>query len=109
VADLDQAAKQEIIDRAYSLAFKYEVEYWACSRCALRAMQEIFGRRFDYYSQEDMEAMEAAGAHRDKCRGVAANAARFAAQVLLEAEQEGEVREPSGGICTVCARAGDPA
>ena len=66
-------------------------------------IERSFGQRFDYYSQEDMEA---AGAYQDKCPSVAANAARFAAKVLLEVEEEGEVQAPTGGIYPVGARVG---
>jgi len=168
---VEQATRQQIIDQASDLAFRYEQAYGSCSQCVLRAMQEVFGlisddtlkagyglaggggatgrgtcgalaagmmavsarygrdksqmdqglpfrpfalarevmdrfvavygspicadvqrsvfgRCYDFYSKDDYEAFEKAGGHIDKCPGVAGNAARFAAEVLMEAEEQ---------------------
>ena len=50
--------------------------------------RSVFGRCYDFYSKSEYEAFEQAGGHIDKCPGVAGNAARFAAEVLLEAEEQ---------------------
>jgi C_GCAxxG_C_C family probable redox protein len=47
---------------------------------------KIMGRSFDMWDAEDFKAFEAAGGHRDKCTGVAANAAAWAAETILEAK-----------------------
>jgi C_GCAxxG_C_C family probable redox protein len=33
---------QEILDKAYNLAFKYEATYGSCAQCVVRAIQEVF-------------------------------------------------------------------
>lgn len=47
---------------------------------------KIMGRSFNMWDAEDFKAFEAAGGHKDKCTAVAANAAAWAAEVILEAK-----------------------
>ena len=43
----------------------------------------LFGRRFDLWNEADKAAFDAAGAHRDKCTGVVANAAAWVTGLIL--------------------------
>jgi hypothetical protein len=42
------------------------------------------GRSFNMWDADDYKAFEAAGGHKDKCTSVAANAAAWAAETILE-------------------------
>ncbi len=161
-------SKEEILDKAYKLAYKYEAERGSCPQCVLAALHEIFeitdpetikaadalaggsalstkgtcgalaggllaissivgrtykdfsegeqkrrvfqyakkfydnfvkeygspvcqdihkklfGRTFDLLNQKDYQEFEKAGAHVDKCTSVSGNAARWAAEIILE-------------------------
>jgi hypothetical protein len=44
----------------------------------------LFGRRFDMWNDEDKKAFEDAGAHRDKCTTVVADACKWTAGLILE-------------------------
>jgi C_GCAxxG_C_C family probable redox protein len=43
VSRIDPAKKQEMIDRAYALAYEYEQKYGSCPQCVLGAIQDVFG------------------------------------------------------------------
>jgi C_GCAxxG_C_C family probable redox protein len=40
---VDQAVKQEVLQRTYSLGYEYEQKYGCCSQCTLAAIQDVFG------------------------------------------------------------------
>jgi C_GCAxxG_C_C family probable redox protein len=44
----------------------------------------IFGRSFDMWDEDERNAFEDAGAHKDKCTGVVADASRWTTQLILE-------------------------
>ncbi len=46
--------------------------------------KKLMGRSFNLWDEEDKKEFEKAGAHDDKCPSVCANAARWAAELLLE-------------------------
>jgi C_GCAxxG_C_C family probable redox protein len=46
--------------------------------------EKIFGRSFDLWDEEERQAFEDAGAHRDKCTTVVANASKWATKLILE-------------------------
>jgi C_GCAxxG_C_C family probable redox protein len=161
-------SKEEILDKAYKLAYKYEAERGSCPQCVLAALYEIFkisdpetikaadamaggtalstegtcgalvggllaissivgrtykdfsegerrrrvfqyakkfydkfvkeygspvcknihkklfGRSFNLLDPKDYEEFDKAGAHVDKCTSVSGNAARWAAEIILE-------------------------
>jgi len=41
--NIDPNAKQEIIDKAYSLAYENEQKYGCCPQCVLAAIQDVLG------------------------------------------------------------------
>jgi C_GCAxxG_C_C family probable redox protein len=45
---------------------------------------EIFGRRFDLWDDEEKKAFEEAGAHADKCTGVVADASAWVCEIILD-------------------------
>lgn len=38
---------EELLKKAYDLAFKYEAEYGSCPQCVLRTIQEVLGFKID--------------------------------------------------------------
>jgi C_GCAxxG_C_C family probable redox protein len=44
----------------------------------------IFGRSYDLWDKKERKAFEEAGAHRDKCTGVVADASRWATELILK-------------------------
>ena len=42
---MDDARKQELIDKAYQLGFDYERDYMGCAQCAFAALTDTFGKR----------------------------------------------------------------
>jgi C_GCAxxG_C_C family probable redox protein len=44
----------------------------------------IFGCSYDLWNEEERQAFEEAGAHRDKCTGVVADASEWATKLILE-------------------------
>ena len=44
----------------------------------------LFGRSYDLWNKEERQAFEDAGAHRDKCTGVVADASGWATKLILE-------------------------
>jgi len=56
-------SKQELLEKAYNLAFKYEAEVGSCPQ---------------------YEEFEKAGAHVDKCPSVSGNVARWAAEIIID-------------------------
>ena len=161
-------SKEQILDKAYKLAYKYEAERGSCPQCVLAALHEIFkisdpetikaadamaggtalstegtcgalvggllaissivgrtykdfsegerkrrvfqyakkfydrfvkeygspvckdihkklfGRAFNLLDPKDYQEFDRAGAHEDKCTSVSGNAARWAAEIILE-------------------------
>ncbi|GAB4540392.1 MAG: hypothetical protein Kow0063_30140 [Anaerolineae bacterium] len=47
--------------------------------------ETIFGRSFNLWDEEDRQAFEEAGGHRDKCPEVSGKAAMWTAEILLDA------------------------
>lgn len=43
MANVDLKAKQEIVDKAYSLAYENEQKYGCCPQCVLAAIQDVLG------------------------------------------------------------------
>jgi C_GCAxxG_C_C family probable redox protein len=59
--------------------------------------ENIFGRSFDLWNDEDRHDFEEAGAHRDKCTTVVADASKWAVQLILdELEERGLTIETFG-------------
>jgi len=50
--------------------------------------ERIFGRSFDLWDDEEREAFEEAGAHRDKCTRVVADASMWTTKLILEEIQK---------------------
>ena len=46
--------------------------------------ESIFGRSFDLWDDEERKAFEEAGAHKDKCTSVVADASKWSARLILE-------------------------
>ena len=42
---MDNARKQELIDKAYQLGFGYERDYTGCAQCVFAALTDTFGKR----------------------------------------------------------------
>ncbi|MBA7498152.1 hypothetical protein ES704_03426 [subsurface metagenome] len=51
---------------------------------------KIFGRSYNLWDSEDLEAFEKAGAHTDKCTTVVGKAARWVAEIILDKEKIGK-------------------
>lgn len=67
---------------------RFVAEYGGPS-CA-HVQSKIMGRSFDMWNAEDFKAFEAAGGHRDKCTAVAANAAAWAAELIIDEKAKGK-------------------
>ncbi|MFO8050422.1 MAG: C-GCAxxG-C-C family protein [Thermoplasmatota archaeon] len=74
---------------AYRLSIKltkrFQEEYGSIRCCDIQ--QRIMGRSFDLRTREGNEEFEEYGGHDDKCTTVAGNGAKWAAEVLKEAEK----------------------
>ena len=54
----------------------------------------MFGRTFNLWDEAEFEAIEALGAHEDKCTGVVANASAWTTEIILEEiEKRGQTLE----------------
>jgi C_GCAxxG_C_C family probable redox protein len=67
---------------AKDLYDRFVVEYG--SPLCKRVQESIMGRSFDLWNDGEYSQFEECGAHVDKCPGVAGNAARWTAEILLE-------------------------
>jgi hypothetical protein len=55
---------------------------------------KLFGRTFDLWNEADFEAIEALGAHEDKCTSVVAGASAWTTEIILnELEKRGQALE----------------
>ena len=59
------------------------IEEYGSPRCK-DVQKKIFGRSFNLLDPKDYEEFEKAGAHVDKCPSVSGNAAKWAAEIILE-------------------------
>lgn len=50
--------------------------------------KKLFGRTFDLLDSNDYKEFEKEGAHKDKCTSVSGNAARWAAEIILELKKK---------------------
>lgn len=71
----NQQLAKKVVDR-------FIAEYGSPTCAGVQA--RIMGRSFNMWDAEDYKAFEAAGGHADKCTSVAANAAGWAAEAILE-------------------------
>jgi C_GCAxxG_C_C family probable redox protein len=53
--------------------------------------ENIFGRSFDLWDEKERHAFEEAGAHRDKCTTVVADASKWAVQLILDELEKREL------------------
>ena len=67
---------------AKRLRDRFVQEYGSC--ICRDVHKRMFGRYFDLWDRKEYQEFEAAGAHRDKCPGVAGNVATWVAEMLLD-------------------------
>lgn len=71
---------------AKKLQDRFQKEYGSCICQAIQ--QEIFGRSFDFWDEEEHQAFEEAGGHEDKCPVVVAKAAVWTAEIIWEEQHK---------------------
>lgn len=74
--------RRRVFQYAKKLYDKFIEEYG--SPLCKDVQRKIFGRSFSLLDAKDYAEFEKAGAHVDKCPSVSANAARWAAEIILE-------------------------
>lgn len=74
--------RRRVFQYAKKLYDKFINEYG--SPLCKNVQKKIFGRSFNLLDTKDYSEFEKAGAHVDKCPSVSANAARWAAEIILE-------------------------
>jgi len=74
--------KRRVFQYAKKLYDKF-IEEYGSPRCK-DVQKKIFGRSFSLLDPKDYEEFEKAGAHVDKCPSVSGNAAKWAAEIILE-------------------------
>lgn len=85
IEDIDQYRKAMVPSTEMYLRFKEEVGHTLCS-----AIHKIlYGRSFKLYDKEEFEAFrEAGGRAREGCPGVLRKAAKIAASIILDLNEE---------------------
>lgn len=91
-ADLEAGRSTEASRLAKILYDTFVTEFG--SPICTGVQETIFGRSFDLWDPEEHQAFEEAGGHRDKCPDVAGKAAKWTAEILLDAVGETEGRRP---------------
>ena len=71
---------------AKQLYIKFVAEYG--SPICAEVQTGLFGRSFNMWDGKDYKAFEEAGAHRDKCPGVAGSVAGWTVEILCETEEK---------------------
>lgn len=66
---------------AIALHDRYIKEYGSIT--CMDIQKKIFGRSFDFWKPDEKKLFEEAGAHKDKCTGVVANASAWAMEILI--------------------------
>jgi len=61
---------------------RFVTEYGGC--LCKEVQTKIFGRSFDFWNEEEVQAFEKAGGHEDKCPDVVAKAAAWTAEILWD-------------------------
>ena len=80
--DGDKENKYCSFDMAVALHNRYKDSYG--SVICREIHERIFGRSFDMWDEEDRKAFEEAGAHREKCTSVVADASKWTTGLILE-------------------------
>ncbi|MBL7200942.1 MAG: C-GCAxxG-C-C family protein [Anaerolineae bacterium] len=86
--DADRESKYRAYDLIQRLHARYLAYYGGIRCCEIHNHE--FGRAYDLRDPSEREAFEAAGAHRDKCTGVVARAARWVVEIIGEEQVKGQ-------------------